>query len=181
MFNEKIEIEIQKLNCKENRIVDYIFSNSYFKRSNQYSSTVSEYKETIVFENTGLKFILLFIVGFVTLILGLISIEKNTNWFCFLFFLFLELCIFYYYNKKRKSIIKVNDYGIEINSSLYKWKDIYDYGFLITPSTKTESYCLVVFLNNEKSISFDLFDFNNLDEIIETMNFFRNKSNSINL
>ena len=76
-LNENIEIEIQKLNQKESSFIDYIFSNPYFKRSTQFSSILSNFKETIVFENTGLKKYLLFIVGFVVLILGLISIENQ--------------------------------------------------------------------------------------------------------
>lgn len=71
-LNEKIEREIQKLHQNKSSLIDYIFSNSYFKRSTQFSSILSNFKETIVFENTGLKKYFLFIVGFVVLILGLI-------------------------------------------------------------------------------------------------------------
>ena len=174
-LNEKIEKEIQKLNQKESSFIDYIFNNPNFKRSSQFGSTISDFKETIVFENAGLKNYLLFIIVFVTLIFGLTSIEDSFNLVYFLISSLLGIIVFYYYKKRKKIFIKINEFGIEIQSLIYKWEDIYDYGFLITPKRNYESYSLFIFLNNETKFSFELNEFNNPEEIIETMNFFRNK------
>ena len=177
-LNENIEIEIQKLNQKESSFIDYIFSNPYFKRSTQFSSILSNFKETIVFENTGLKKYLLFIVGFVVLILGLISIENQAFLLYFFILILLEASIFLYYKLRQRIVIKITISGVELNTSFYNWNEVYEYGFLITPKHEYESYILILFFKNETKFSFGLNEFNNPEEIIETMNFFRNKFNS---
>ncbi|CCG53831.1 Hypothetical transmembrane protein [Flavobacterium indicum GPTSA100-9 = DSM 17447] len=174
-LNEKIEKEIHKLSSKTNSFIDTIFSNPYFKRSTQFGSIISDFKETVVFENTGLKNYLLFIVGFVVLLLGLISIENQVFLLYFLLLLLIEVSIFFYYKFRQKIVITITSSGVELNTSFYNWNEIYEYGFLITPKHDYESYVLLLFLKNETKFSFELNEFNNPEEIIETMNFFRNK------
>lgn len=96
----------------------------------------------------------------------------------FLTSLVLLACIYIYYRLKKKEFININEDGIEIKSDFFQWNQIYDYGFTIIPKTKTAVYVLEIFKNDVSRKSYELHGFNNPEEIIETMNFFRNRYNS---
>lgn len=89
--------------------------------------------------------------------------------------LLIEVSIFFYYKYRQKIVITITSSGVELNTSFYNWNEIYEYGLLITLKHNYESYVLLLFLKNETKFSFELNEFNNPEEIIETMNFFRNK------
>lgn len=176
-MNQKIENQINKLPKKESSVADYIFSNPYFVRSTEMGSTISNFKETISFNNHSSKNYIYFVIGFISFIMGLRSFEDKFSLKIFLTSLVSLICIYVYYRVKKKEFIKINEVGIEAKSDFFQWNQIYDYGFTIIPKTKSCVYILEIFKNDLSRKSYELYGFNNHEEIIKTMNFFRNRYN----
>lgn len=70
-MNQTIENQINKLPKKERSVIDYIFNNPYFVRSNEFGSTISNFKETISFNNHAFKNYFYFVFGFISIITGI--------------------------------------------------------------------------------------------------------------
>jgi hypothetical protein len=177
-MNSVIENQINKLPKKERSVTDYIFSNPYFLRSQEFGSTISNFKETISFNNNASKNYIYFVFGFVSIIMGLRSFEDKFSLEIFLTSIVILVFTRIYYQFKKKEFININVSGIKIKSDFFQWDQIYDYGFTIIPKTKSSVYILEIFGNDISRKSYELHGFNNPEEIIKTMNFFRNRYNS---
>lgn len=177
-MNQIIENKINELTKKERYVIDYIFSNSYFVRSNEFGSTISNFKETISFDNHASKNYIYFVFGFISILMGLRSFEDTFSLKIFVASLVLLVLIYIYYQFKKKEFININEIGIKIKTDFFAWNQIYDFGFTIIPQTKTSLYVLEIFKNDVSRISYKLHGFNNPEEIMKTMNFFRNRYNS---
>jgi len=174
----EIEKQIEKQPKKENNIINLIFSNPYFVRSTEYKSTIKKYSPEITFGNKEHDKYHYFVIGFFIFIFGLRSFEDSFSMY-FFFSLLLFLIVLIIYNKtKPYEEIKISEIGIEINTTQYFWNQIYDYGFRIVPKSKTSDYYLVIYKIDGNKQSFDLYDYSNPEEIIESMNFFRNRFHS---
>ncbi len=177
-MNQIIENQINKLPKKELSVIDYVFSNSYFVRSNEFGSIISNFKETISFDNHSSKNYIYFVIGFISVLMGLRSFGDVFSLKIFLASLVLLACVYIYHRLKKKEFININETGIEIKTDFFSWNQIYDFGFTIIPKTKTSVYVLEIFKNDVSRKSYELHGFNNPEEIIKTMNFFRNRCNS---
>ena len=113
-MNQIIENQINKLPKKKRSVIDYIFSNPYFVRSNEYVSTISNFKETISFDNHSSKNSIYFVFGFISILMGLHSFEDAFSLKMFLASLVLLVLIYIYYQFKKKEFININETGIEI-------------------------------------------------------------------
>lgn len=147
-------------------------------RSNEFDSTISNFKETISFDNHSSKNYIYFVFGFISILMGLRSFEDAFSLKIFLASLVLLALIHIYYQFKKKEFININEIGIEIKTDFFPWNQIYDFGFTIIPQTKTSVYVLEIFKNDVSRKSYELHGFNNPEEIIKTMNFFRNRYSS---
>ena len=111
-------------------------------------------------------------------IFGFRAIGDVFSRYVVLFFLLVLLLIFWYNKTKKIEEIKVSDEGIEIEKIKYYWNQIYDYGFTIEPKHKSSTYYLVIFTILGEKVSYGLYNYFDTEEIIITMNFFRNRYNS---
>ena len=178
MQNSELEKLIEKQPKKKISVIDFVFSNPYFVRSTEYSSIIENYSEEIVFTNKDSNIFFYVIFVFITVIFGFRAIEDISNLY-YVLGLLLFLTIFFWYNKTRKlEEIKISEDGIVIEKTQYFWNQIFDYGFTIVPKHKTSDYYLEIFTMTGVKLSFGLYNYSNLDGIIETMNFFRNRYNS---
>lgn len=178
MQNPELEKLIEKQPKKKISVIDLVFNNPYFVRSTKYGSTIENYSEEIVFNNTGSDNYIYFVFGFMIFIFGFRAIEDVFSRYFVLGLLFVLLLIFWYNKTKKKEEIKISETGIEINKNQFFWNQIYDYGFTIEPKHKSSNYYLEIFTTNGSKVSFGLHSYLNPEEIIETMNFFRNRYNS---
>lgn len=178
MQNSEIEKLIEKQPKKKLSVIDFVFSNPYFVRSTEYGSTIENYSEVIVFNNKDANKIIYVVFGFVIFIFGFRAIEDVFSRY-FVLGLLLVLMLIFWYNKTIKlEEIKISEAGIEINKTQYFWNQIYDYGFTIEPAHKSSTYYLEIFTIVGEKVRFGLYNYSNPEEIIETMNFFRNRYNS---
>ncbi|CAM4386192.1 hypothetical protein [Flavobacterium terrigena] len=178
MQNSEIEKLIEKQPKKKISVIDFVFNNPYFVRSTEYSSTIENYSEEIVFNNTGSDNNIYFVFGFMIFIFGCRVIEDVFSRY-FVLGLLLVLLLVVWYNKTKKiEEIKISEAGIEINKTQYFWNQIYNYGFTIEPAHKSSNYYLEIFTIVGEKVRFGLYSYSNPEEIIETMNFFRNRYNS---
>lgn len=178
MQNSELEKLIEKQPKKKFSVIDFVFSNPYFVRSTEYGSTIENYSEEIVFNNTGYDNYIYFVFVFVIFIFGFRAIEDVFSRY-FVLGLLLVLMLIVWYNKTKKiEEIKISEARIEINKTKYFWNQIYDYGFTIEPKHKSSTYYLEIFTIVGEKVRFGLYSYSNPEEIIETMNFFRNRYNS---
>lgn len=178
MQNPELEKLIEKQPKQKNMVIKFLFDTPYFVRSTEYVSTIEEYREEIVFTNKEASKFIYVVFGFVIFIFGFRAIEDVSSRYLVLVFL-LVLALVFWYNKTRKlEEIKISEEGIEIENTKYFWNQIYDYGFTIVPKHKSSDYYLEIFTMTGVKLSFVLYNYSNLDSIIETMNFFRNRYNS---
>ena len=178
MQNAELEKLIEKQPKKKLSVVDSIFDNPYFVRSKEYGSTIENYSEEIVFNNTSSDKYIYFVFGFMIFIFGFRAIEDVFSRYL-VFGLLVVLILLVWYNKTKKiEEIKISKAGIEINKTQYFWNQIYDYGFTIEPKHKSSKYYLEIFMITSKKERFGLCNYSNPEEIIETMNFFKNRYNS---
>ncbi|RXR20860.1 hypothetical protein EQG63_02680 [Flavobacterium amnicola] len=178
MQNFEIEKLIEKQPKKKNSVINFIFDNPYFVRSSEYGSTIKKYSEEIIFSNTGSDNYFYFVIGFFTLLFGLRSFEDLFSRYIVLGLLLILIILIGYNKTKKLEEIKISEERIEINKTIFLWNQIYDYGFTIVPKSKTSDYQLEIFTISGKKESFGLFNYFNPEEIIETMNFFRNRYSS---
>lgn len=178
MQNSELEKLIEKQPKKKISVINFVFNNPYFVRSTEYGSTIENYKEEIVFNNAGSEDYIYFVFGFIIFIFGFRAIEDVCSR-CVVLGLLLVLLFLVWYNKIKKiEEIKISETGIEINKIKYFWNQIYDYGFTIEPKHKSSTYYLEIFTFVSEKVRFGLHNYSNPEEIIETMNFFRNRYNS---
>lgn len=178
MQNSELEKLIEKQPKKQLSVIDFVFNNPYFVRSTEYGSTIENYREEIVFNNKDSNNFIYFVFGFITLIFGFRAIEDVFSRYIVLGLLLCLLLLFWYNRTRKLEEIKINEEGIEINKTKYFWNQIYDYGFTIEPKHKSSNYYLEIFTIVGEKVSYGLYNYSNSDEIIETMNFFRNRYNS---
>lgn len=178
MQNPEIEKLIEKQPKKKLSVTDLFFDNPYFVRSKEYGSIIKNYSKEIVFNNTGSDKYIYFIFGFMIFIFGFRAIEDIFSRYIILGLL-VVLTLLVWYNKTKKiEEIKISEAGIEINKTQHSWNQIYDYGFTVEPKQKNSNYHLEIFMTTGKKERFGLYNYSNPEEIIETMNFFRNRYNS---
>jgi hypothetical protein len=177
MQNSELEKLIEKQPKKKISVIDFVFSNRYFVRSAKYGSTIQNYSEEIVFNNTGSDNYIYFVFGFVIFIFGFRAIEDVFSRYFVLGLLFVLILIIWYNKSKKIEEIKISEAGIDINKINYFWNQIYDYGFTIEPKHKSSTYYLEIFTILGEKVHFGLYNYSNPEEIIETMNFFRNRYN----
>ena len=101
MQNAELEKLIEKQPKKKLSVVDSIFDNPYFVRSKEYGSTIENYSEEIVFNNTGSDKYIYFVFGFMIFIFGFRAIEDVFSRYL-VFGLFVVLILLVWYNKTKK-------------------------------------------------------------------------------
>ena len=101
MQNAELEKLIEKQPKKKFSVVDSIFDNPYFVRSKEYGSTIENYSEEIVFNNTGSDKYIYFVFGFMIFIFGFRAIEDVFSRYL-VFGLFVVLILLVWYNKTKK-------------------------------------------------------------------------------
>ena len=111
MQNAELEKLIEKQPKKKLSVVDSIFDNPYFVRSKEYGSTIENYSEEIVFNNTGSDKYIYFVFGFMIFIFGFRAIEDVFSRYL-VFGLFVVLILLVWYNKTKKKK-KINYLGAE--------------------------------------------------------------------
>lgn len=175
MQNPELEKLIEKQPKKKLSVINYIFANPYFVRSKEYGSIIENYKEVIIFNNTGSDKYIYFVFGFMLLIFGFRAIEDIFSRYVVLGLLVVLILLIWYNKTKKVEEIKISEAGIEIKNTQYSWNQIYDYGFTIEPKHKSSNYYLEIFKMTGNKERFGLYNYSNPEEIIETMNFFRNR------
>lgn len=178
MQNSEIEKLIEKQPKQKNMVIEFLFDTPYFVRSSEYVSTIEKYSEEIVFTNKDASKFIYVVLGFITLIFGFRAIEDVSSRYLVLVFLLILVLVFWYNKTRKLEEIKISEEGIEIENTKYFWDQIYDYGFTIVPKHKSSDYYLEIFTMTGVKLTFGLYNYSNLDGIIETMNFFRNRYHS---
>ncbi|MBC5834250.1 hypothetical protein G6N05_08315 [Flavobacterium sp. F372] len=178
MQNLELENLIENQPKKKNTVIDFVFDTPYFVRSTKYGSIIKKYSKEIVFKNTGSDNYIYFVFGFVIFIFGFRAIGDVFSRYVVLFFLLVLLLVFWYNKKRKLEEIKISEDGIIIEKTQYYWNQIYDYGFTIEPKHKSSTYYLVIFTTLGEKVSYGLYNYFDTEEIIITMNFFRNRYNS---
>lgn len=178
MQNFEMEKLIEKQPKKKKSVINFIFDNPYFVRSTEYGSTIKKYSEEIIFSNTGSDNYFYFVIGFFTLLFGLRSFEDLFSSYIVLCLVLILIILVWYNKTRKKEAIKISEERIEINKTTFFWNQIYDYGFTIVPKSNTSDYHLEIYTIAGEKKSFGLFNYSNPEEIMETLNFFRNRYNA---
>ena len=177
-INPIIESEIEKYPKKLNFVINDFLGASYFIRSKEISANDLRNLNEKIYKSDFEFLLLIICICFFGVIYSLLVHEYTFNLIAIQFLLLVLLLVGFIYYWRKVDILKINKNGLESNKELINWNQIYDYGFTIEPKHKSSKYYLEIFMITSKKERFGLCNYSNPEEIIETMNFFKNRYNS---